>query len=66
MDLLDEIIIKREIELKTRSRAKLLHKGDYDPNKWVGGGWLDYRFSDAKQIILDIYQGEEGIHVSNE
>ena len=65
-ELLDEIIIKREIELKTRSRAKLLHKEDYDPNKWVGGGWLDYRFSDAKQIILDIYHGEEGIHVSNE
>lgn len=62
---LDEIIIKREIELKTRSRAKLLHKEDYDPNGWVGGGWLDYRFSDAKQIITDIYQGEGAVHVSN-
>ncbi len=64
-ETLDETIIKREIELKTRSRAKLLHKEDYDPNRWVGGGWLDYRFSDAKQIILDIYQGEEDTHVSN-
>lgn len=64
-EALDEIIIKREIELKTRSRAKLLHKEDYDPNRWVGGEWLDYRFSDAKQIILDIYHGEEGIHVSD-
>lgn len=64
-EALDEIIIKREIELKTRSRAKLLHKEDYASDKWIGGDWLDYRFSDAKQIILDIYQGEEGTHVSN-
>lgn len=64
-ETLDELILKREIELKTRSRAKLLHKEDYDPNRWIGGGWLDYRFSDAKQIILDIFKGEEGIHVSN-
>lgn len=63
---LDEIIIKREIELKTRNRAKLLHKENYAPNQWVGGGWLDYRFSNAKQIVLDIYQGEGAIHVSNE
>ena len=62
---IDEIILKREIELKTRSRAKLCHAEDYDPNGWVGGGYLDYRFSDAKQILIDIYHGEEGAHVSN-
>ena len=62
---IDEIILNREIELKTRSRAKLCHPEDYDPNGWVGGGYLDYRFSDAKQIIMDIYRGEEGTHVSN-
>lgn len=62
----DDVIINREIELKTRSRSKLVHRENYDPNGWVGGGWLDYRFSDAKQIILDIYQGEEDAHVSNE
>lgn len=62
----DDVIINREIELKTRSRSKLVHRENYDPDVWVGGGWLDYRFSDAKQIILDIYQGEEDEHVSNE
>lgn len=62
---IDEIILSREIELKTRSRAKLCHAEDYDPNGWVGGKFLDYRFSDAKQIIIDIYHGEEGAHVSN-
>ena len=62
---IDEIILNREIELKTRSRAKLCHAEDYDPNGWVGGGYLDYRFSDAKQILIDIYHGEEGAHVSN-
>ncbi len=62
---IDEIILNREIELKTRSRAKLCHAEDYDPNGWVGGGLLDYRFSDAKQILIDIYHGEEGAHVSN-
>jgi hypothetical protein len=62
---IDELILKREIDLKTKSRAKLCHSEDYDPNEWVGGGFLDYRFSDAKQLILDIYKGEEGICVSN-
>lgn len=62
---IDELILKREIDLKTKSRAKLCHSEDYDPNGWVGGGFLDYRFSDAQQLILDIYKGEEGICVSN-
>ena len=62
---IDEIILNREIELKTRSRAKLCHTEDYDPERWVGGGLLDYRFSDAKQIIQDIYDGEGGAHVSH-
>lgn len=62
----DEVIISREIELKTRSRSKLMHRENYNPDRWVGGSWLDYRFSEAKQIILDIYQGEEDVHVSNE
>lgn len=62
---IDEIILNREIELKTRSRAKLCHAEDYDPDRWVGGGLLDYRFSDAKQIIQDIYDGEGGAHVSH-
>ena len=59
----DEILISREIELKSKSRAKLCHADDFSPDSWVGGRNLDYRFSDAKRIILDIYEGEGVVHV---
>lgn len=61
----DEIIVSREIELKTRARAKLCHVEDFNPNNWVGGRYLDYRFNDAKQIVSDIYEGEGAAHVPN-
>ncbi len=61
----DEILVSREVELKTRTRAKLCHAEDYNPDNWVGGRYLDYRFGDAKQIIADIYDGEGGAHVSD-
>lgn len=61
----DEIIVSREIELKTRARAKLCHAEDFNPNNWVGGRYLDYRFNDAKQIVSDIYEGEGDAHVPN-
>ena len=61
----DEILVSREVELKTRARAKLCHAEDYNPDNWVGGRYLDYRFGDAKQIIADIYEGEEVAHVSD-
>ena len=62
---IDEIIVNREIDLKTRCRAKLCHVEDYEKDKWIGGGLLDYRFSDAKRIIMDINKGERGDNVSN-
>ncbi len=61
----DEILVSREVELKTRARAKLCHAEDYNPDNWVGGRYLDYRFGDAKQIIADIYDGEGVAHVSD-
>ncbi|MBQ6344095.1 MAG: hypothetical protein IJI41_13300 [Anaerolineaceae bacterium] len=48
-------IKRRERELK-QSRAKTLHPGEFDPNSWFGGGQLDYRFSNAKVIIRDIFE----------
>ena len=62
---IDQLIINREIELKTKSRAKLCHKEDYAPDKWVGGRMLDFRLSSAKQIVADIQKGRAG-HVSDE
>lgn len=59
----DKLIRNREIQLKGINRAKLNHSGEYNPNGWIGGGWLDYRFSDAKRIINDIYTGEANSRV---
>lgn len=56
MDM-DERIIKRECQLKTNSRAKLLKAGEFPTDVWFGGGRLDYRFNSAKQIIKDIFEG---------
>ncbi len=56
----DACIIKREISLKQINRAKLSRpKEFYIPGSWVGGGWLDYRFNDARRIINDIYNAGE-------
>ena len=54
----DELIKKREGQLKGINRAKLNRTKEFDHSKWVGGGELDYRFSNARRIINDIYSGE--------
>ena len=59
----DALIRKREVQLKGINRAKLNRTKEHDPNAWVGGGWLDYRFFDARRIIDDIYHGEVNAHV---
>ena len=56
-------IKRRERELKT-SRAKTLHPGEFDPKAWFGGRELDYRFSNAKVIIGDIFESE-GIYAKS-
>lgn len=58
IDAADEIIKKRERQLKGINRAKLNRTKEFDHSKWVGGGELDYRFSNARRIINDIYSGE--------
>ena len=63
LDAADKALIDREIEIKTRSRAKLCKRDDYANDTWIGGRYLDYRFSSAKRIITDIYRGEEAAHV---
>ena len=63
LDAADRALIDREIEIKTRSRAKLCKRDDYANDTWIGGRYLDYRFSSAKRIITDIYHGEEVCHV---
>lgn len=58
IEVADELIKKREIQLKGINRAKLNRTKEFDHSKWVGGGELDYRFSNARRIINDIYSGE--------
>ena len=54
-------IKRRERELK-HSRAKTMHPGEFDSDEWLGGGQLDYRFSNAKTIMNDIFESE-GLYV---
>ena len=58
VDGLKTEIRRRERELK-QNRAKTLHPGEFSPSAWFGGGQLDYRFSNAKVIIHDIFESEE-------
>lgn len=53
-----EIIRNRENDLKGKSRAKVNRVGEFNENSWIGMMSLDYRFSGAKRIINDIYEGE--------
>ncbi|MBP1949887.1 DUF6361 family protein [Virgibacillus litoralis] len=56
---IDRLIIKREIELKSRDRSKLQNSKifTYEDGAWVGTPKLQYRFKDAKVIIEDIFAG---------
>ena len=58
MESLIKCIKNREINLKGQSRAKTSHPGEFDTDGWLGGGTLDYRFSNAKVIIRDIFESE--------
>ena len=51
-------IKEREVLLKGTGRAKTAHPGEFDPNSWFGGKYLDYRFSNAQIILKDIFEGE--------
>ncbi len=59
---MDDLIIKREIQLKGKERAKLKNSGVYrwKEGVWLGGGKLQYRFRNARRLIADIYNGLEG------
>lgn len=59
----DELIKNRERRIKGINRAKLNRTKEFDHSKWIGGKELDYRFSNARRIINDIYSGEVGSDV---
>lgn len=55
----DELIKIREINLKTRSRAKLLRANEYSSDEIRGMYYLDYRFGTVRNLINDILVGEK-------
>ena len=55
----------REVMLKGANRAKTAHPGEFNPNDWIGGGELDYRFNNAKTIVRDIFESEGKINVES-
>lgn len=62
IDELKDLIKEREIDLKGEGRAKTCHP-EQSEDKWLAGGALDYRFSIAKSIVVDIFKGEGKIDV---
>jgi hypothetical protein len=58
------LIVQREIEIKSRDRAKLHNPSMYVYREGHGmrGSKLDYRFSNAKVILIDIFNGLEKGH----
>ncbi|WP_019240887.1 MULTISPECIES: DUF6361 family protein [Bacillus] len=61
-EAIDQVIIKREMSIKGKERAKLRNYKvyAYKDGDWYGGHTrLQYRFHDAKRIIADIYNGLE-------
>ena len=56
-EVLDELIFKRECQLKGQSRAKLSRAGEFSSDAWIGGGYLDYRYYRASVILSDIFRG---------
>ena len=57
-DAAKKAICKREIDIKGRARAKLLHPDGRKTQErdWIGGLWLDYRLSSAREIVEGIRQ----------
>lgn len=51
---LKKCIVSREVQLKGTNRAKTAHPGEFNPDEWLGGGELDYRFYNAKAILSDV------------
>jgi DNA-binding Lrp family transcriptional regulator len=56
---LDDLIKRREIDLKSKDRAKLHNTKvyHYKEGDWVGTDKLQYRFPNAKIILTDIMKG---------
>lgn len=59
VEALKKCITSREVQLKGTNRAKTKHPGEFNPNEWLGGKELDYRFYNARTIVRDIMESED-------
>lgn len=57
IERLDQLVLKREIDLKGKTRSKLNNKEDLDYKGWVGISKLQYRLPNAKRLLRDIFDG---------
>ncbi|WP_444685428.1 DUF6361 family protein [Alkalicoccus luteus] len=59
---IDKLLIKRELELKSKERAKLNNANyyAYEKGTWLGAEKLQYRFINSRVLIKDIYTALEG------
>ncbi|WP_462411414.1 DUF6361 family protein [Neobacillus sp. Marseille-QA0830] len=63
-DTIDRLIVNREIEMKSKDRAKLHNTKiySYQEGVWVGTENLHYRFRNARGLVSDIMDGLEEHH----
>ena len=59
-DVADSAIFRQEVRIKG-GRVKLKNKSKYPVDKWIGSYKLDYRFSDARRLIMDIRKGGNNV-----
>lgn len=59
IDAVDQLIIKQEIDLKDRKRAKTLRPEEYVGRNWIGLYMLDYRFRPTQRLVRDIMNPKE-------
>lgn len=54
------LVRNRERTIKGTGRAKTMNTSSLYADKWIGGTYLDYRLGQVKQMLKDIFDGEEG------
>lgn len=57
---IENLLMRREINLKSKARSKLFNPEKNDIDEWHVGERLDYRFGIAKTILSDIFESEGG------
>lgn len=57
---IENLLLRREVNLKSKARSKLFNPEKNDIDEWHAGERLDYRFGIAKIMLSDIFESEDG------